>query len=321
VSDSLQDGARNDASLSRDYVVLTVASAVIATFGLIENSVAVIIGAMIIAPLMGPIQSFAYAALAGDFRLVRQALVTAAVGVTISVSASALLGLATALPSYGSEVLARTTPTVLDLGIAVAAGGIAGYARIRTSIAGTIAGTAIAVALMPPLCVVGLSLAIGQWSNAKGAAVLFATNFLGIALACMLVYLLARRFEAHGKVALLTTLGVTAALVFPLGASFYSIVRDSRIEAEIRRELVENTVTFRQVRLVAASFDWYAAPVTARLEVRAAHPVTPSQVGDLENFIASRTGQHVHLVVRVSRYETVDDTAPEATGLPNPKAT
>jgi len=321
VSNGLEESARNEAALSRNYIVLTVASCVIATLGLIENSVAIIIGAMIIAPLIGPIQAFAYAALSGDLGLVRRALTTAISGVAIAVLTSWALGAAIAVPAAGSEVLARTRPTVLDLVIALAAGAIAGFAKVRPAVGSAIAGTAIAVALMPPLCVVGLAIAGREWSWAKGAALLFGTNFLGIALACMVVYLLARRLRTHNRPALVMTIGLATALAFPLGAGFLEIVRKGRLEAEIRHELVVNTVTFRNVRLAGARFDWYANPISAVLDVSAGNAVTPAQVRDLEAFIARRTKQDVRLVMQVRRYETVTDRGAGAQLPESPSAT
>ncbi len=294
-----------DAALSLNFAVLTVASCAIATFGLIENSAAVIIGGMIVAPLIAPIQAFAHGALGGEAKIVRRSLTTAGIGVFIAVAVSAALGVLISLPPSGSEILSRTRPTLLDLGIAIAAGGVAGFAQSRPAIGNTIAGTAIAVALMPPLCVVGLALSGRQWPLAEGAAMLFGTNFLGIALACMVVYLIDGRFEKHNRFALTTTALVTAALLFPLGASFIEIVRESRIESAVRHELVTNTVTFRHVHLLAAKFDWYVQPVSVDLDVSSEKPVSPSQVGDLEAFVKRRTGQPVHLIIRVSRYETV----------------
>jgi uncharacterized hydrophobic protein (TIGR00271 family) len=309
----------SEAGLTLNFVVLTVASCTIATLGLIENSVAVVIGAMIVAPLISPIQAFAYAALGGDVPIVRRALVTAAVGVVVAIAVSTALGLAIGLPPTGSEILARTRPNLLDLGIALAAGGVAGFAQVRPAIANTIAGTAIAVALMPPLCVVGIALAGRQWSWAEGAAVLFGTNFLGIAFACMIVYLVEGQMPRNNRFALITTAVVTAALLFPLGASFFEIVREARIESVIGHELTANTVTFRHVRLLAAHFDWYAKPVAVNLEVSSDQPVSPSQVSDLEAFVSRRTGQPVQLIVHVSRYETVTDK--RASALTEPTQT
>jgi len=165
---------------------------------------------------------------------------------------------------------------------------------------------------MPPLCVVGLALAAGQWAWAKGAALLFGTTFLGIALACMVVYIIARRARAPSRVGLITTILITSALTVPLAISFFELIRESRLEADIRHELVSNTVTFKRLRLVAARFDWYSTPVSAQLSVSAGQAVSPSQVRDLEAFVTRRTGQDIRLTIQVSRYETVTDATSDA---------
>jgi uncharacterized hydrophobic protein (TIGR00271 family) len=308
---ALRDRAHSDATVSINYIVLVVASCLIATLGLLENSVAVIIGAMIVAPLIGPIQSFAYAGLDGDTLLLRRSLIAAATGALLAIAISWVVASIVGLPAYGSEVIARTRPNVLDLAIAIAAGGVAGYARLRPSVANTIAGTAIAVALMPPLCVVGLLLAAREWTEAVGAALLFGTNFLGIALACMLVYVIAGRLQRRSAYALSVTIAVAIALTFPLVESFLTITRESQIEAQIRTELITNTVTFKRMELAGASFDWYANPLQAHLEVRSGTAVSPSQVLDLEKFLARRIGRPIKLVFDVSRYDIVTDTVPE----------
>lgn len=310
----LRDRARADATISTNYIVLIVASCLIATLGLIQNSVAVIIGAMIVAPLIGPIQSFAYAGLDGDTALLRKSVTAAAVGIVLAVGISWLVATIVAIPSYGSEVVARTRPNFLDLAIAIAAGAIAGFARVRPSIANTVAGTAIAVALMPPLCVVGLLLGAHAWTQAMGAALLFATNFLGIALACMIVYALAGSFERHSRFALGVTIVVAVVLAFPLLASFLEIVRQSRIEGQIRNELVTNTVTFKHTRLIDARFDWYAHPLHALLSVRSATAISASQVHDLEAFIERKIGKPITFLVEVSRYEIVTDESATSAG-------
>uniref|UniRef100_A0ACD5GZV3 DUF389 domain-containing protein n=1 Tax=Desertifilum tharense IPPAS B-1220 TaxID=1781255 RepID=A0ACD5GZV3_9CYAN len=150
----------------------------------------VIIGAMVIAPLMLPLRAVAFAALEGDFLLFRKGFVSVVVGTAIAVFLSAMVGLLVGIPEFGSEVLSRTQPTLVDLGIAVAAGGVSGFAKLRPEINDAVAGTAIAVALMPPICVVGLTLSQGSWTFGSGAFLLYLTNLLGIVLACMLVFIL-----------------------------------------------------------------------------------------------------------------------------------
>lgn len=180
-----------ESRLNEIYLILIVGSCAISTLGLLSNSTAVISGAMIIPPLMLPIRGLALGALLGHVSLFRQGAISVIAGTLLAVGMSWLLGIVVALPNYGSEVLANSVPILLDLGIAVVAGGISGYAKVEPKIAGSLAGTAIAVALMPPLCVIGLGLAATDGSISLGAAILFLTNLLGITLSCMLTFLIA----------------------------------------------------------------------------------------------------------------------------------
>jgi uncharacterized membrane protein len=132
------------------YLILIVGSCALAkrlrrrfaTFGLLANSAAVIIGAMIIAPLMLPIRGLAFGALQGNVTLFRKGLMAVAIGSLLAVALAWCLGVLVGIPSYGSEVLSRCEPTLLDLGIAVAAGGISGYAKVEPKVSGSVAGTA-----------------------------------------------------------------------------------------------------------------------------------------------------------------------------------
>ncbi|AUB44111.1 putative membrane protein (plasmid) [Nostoc flagelliforme CCNUN1] len=140
----LQTDLLAESTLDSAYIILITSSCAIATLGLLSNSAAVIIGAMIIAPLMLPIRELAFGALQADITLFGKGVIAVAVGTMLAVAIAFTLGLLVGLPSYGSEVLARSRPTPLDLGIAVAAGGISGYAKVETKISGSLAGTAIA---------------------------------------------------------------------------------------------------------------------------------------------------------------------------------
>ncbi|MFM6403136.1 MAG: DUF389 domain-containing protein, partial [Microcystis sp.] len=150
-----------EASLDFPYLALIVSSCAIATFGLVANSAAVIIGAMIIAPLMLPIRSLAFGGLIGSWRLIRKSALAILVGTIIALAIAWLLGLLIGISEFGSEIQARSQPNLLDLGVAITAGAISGYAKIEPKISGTLAGTAIAVALMPPVCTIGLGLSQG----------------------------------------------------------------------------------------------------------------------------------------------------------------
>lgn len=291
----------DEAKLDLPYLVLVISSCAIATFGLLSNSAAVIIGAMIVAPLMLPIRALSFGALVGNALLFRQSLISLAMGTVTGIGLSCTLGLISGITRYGSEILARTQPTLLDLGIAVAAGGIGGYAKVESKVSGTVAGTAIAVALMPPICVVGLGLSQGRWGFSVGAGLLFLTNLLGISLACMLAFLVSgyAPFRRAQK-ALITTLALTSIITVPLGLSFSQLVRQAQLETILRRALLKETETFRRLDLIDFKANWLVSPPEVNLKVYARDPVTVRQVELLEKFVERQMQQPFTLFFEVS---------------------
>jgi uncharacterized hydrophobic protein (TIGR00271 family) len=175
----------HQAAFTQVFVVLTVGATLIATLGLLANSASVVIGAMVVAPWILPLQAMAFEILQGRLPMFLRALRTLLLGVGLCVALSAGVGLLVAYPSFGSEVINRTSPNLLDLGVALVAGAVAMYAKLRKEAISALAGLAIAVALVPPMCVVGLLLAAAQWQQAYGAMLLFATNLLGIMVGAM----------------------------------------------------------------------------------------------------------------------------------------
>lgn len=296
----------DEAKLDFSYMILIVASCAIATFGLLSNSAAVIIGAMIIAPLMLPIRGLAFGALQGNISLFRQGIISVTVGTLLAVLISWSLGMLVRLPSYGSEILARSEPNLLDLGIAVAAGGISGYAKLEPKISGSLAGTAIAVALMPPICVIGLGLAHLNWPLSLGATLLYLTNLLGITLSCKLTFLAAGYASMRrARKPLFWTLFLTTILLIPLGISFARLIRQEQLEASVKGALLNKTVTFQRLELLRSETNWLVNPPIIRLNVRAKEPVTPTQVRLLEEFIEKEMGQPFTLIFEVGQVEEV----------------
>jgi uncharacterized hydrophobic protein (TIGR00271 family) len=291
--------------MNGDYFALLTASCAIATFGLLENSPAVIIGAMIIAPIMPVIQAGAYGALEGAAPVFWRSAVTLAVGVLASVALSASLARIVGLTELGSEILSRTRPNLLDLGIALAAGAVGSFARVRSSVANTLAGTAIAVALMPPLCVAGIGIAAGRWQISFGAMLLFATNLLGITLASMIVLLLGGYARRRAGAALGWTATLTMLIIVPLAISLRTLVREAALENALNEALTTRTVTFRQAMIVSSRFDWLSDPPTVTLLVRSDAMLSSHQVALLEAFAQRATGQRFTLVIDVSRINSV----------------
>lgn len=159
----------------------------IASIGLNVNSTAVIIGAMLISPLMGPIMGFGLGISINDFQLVKRALRNLAVAVFISICTSTIYFWLSPLSDAQSELLARTSPNLYDVLIAFF-GGLAGVvAGTRKEKSNVIPGVAIATALMPPLCTAGYGIASGQWSFFLGAFYLFIINSVFISLSVILI--------------------------------------------------------------------------------------------------------------------------------------
>lgn len=159
----------------------------VASIGLNINSPAVIIGAMLISPLMGPIVGIGYGIGIFDFALIRRSLLNLGIAAAISLVTSTLYFVLTPLDEAQSELLARTTPTLWDVLIALTGGlaGIIGMTRREKS--NVLPGVAIATALMPPLCTAGYGLANGNWAVFGGAFYLFSINCVFIAVATVIV--------------------------------------------------------------------------------------------------------------------------------------
>ena len=179
------EGERRRPYLERFFVLLTLAT-IIATAGIISDSTATVIGAMIVAPLMTPIMATAAALIMGNMRRAFNRLSLVLAGVLTVILLSWLAGiLYPGIISFtlNAQILGRVSPRLLDLVAALASGAAGAFALSRDDIADSLPGVAIAISLVPPLCVVGLSLSAGEIAAAQGAFLLFLTNFLAIILA------------------------------------------------------------------------------------------------------------------------------------------
>ncbi|MBL6801301.1 MAG: DUF389 domain-containing protein [Synechococcus sp. BS307-5m-G37] len=317
-----------DAALDEVFIVLSVGASLIATLGLLANSTAVVIGAMVVAPWIMPLRAAAFAILLGEIQLLGRSLRTLMVGVVSTTLLSLVLGSLADLPRFGTEVLTRTTPNLLDLGIALVAGGLATYAKLRSDAVSSLAGTAIAVALVPPVCVMGLLLSQQQWNDAAGAGLLFATNLLGI-LTGGLVLMAWKDPEfrqvfrrSHLSAASFTLTGL---LLLPLGSSFFNLLDRARkdstrdlLQETIESFLTRETLTFgdrESVDVERVDIAWNQDPPIIRVIVRVSDPALPSfkQVSAVQEAINRRQDINFRLVVQRT---AVDVVGPEV--APNP---
>lgn len=213
-----------------DYYLLLLLSGSIASFGLLANSAATIIGAMIVAPLMGPILAIGYAIVAGNRRLLKRSILALSTGAVLTITIAVIIGGILGSIDPGSEIMGRTQPTLLDLGVALAAGATGALAQCRRDISNTLPGVAIAVALVPPLSVVGLGLSLGSLAIAGGSFLLFLTNLVGIILASSGVFLWQNYGTfARARQGLIAALLAMFTLTIPLGLSLQAAVRRAQV--------------------------------------------------------------------------------------------
>ncbi len=226
---------RVDAKLNTHYLFFIIFSTLLAALGLYANSAAVVIGAMLVAPLMNPIISLSMGFLRAESSMVKSSLYTIFVGVALAIGASALLGYFLPQIDITNEMKARINPTILDLVIAILSGAIAAYAKSYKNVAQNLAGVAIAVALVPPLATAGIGLGKGDLFVFWEASLLFATNLVGITLAGTLTFLvLGFSNVIRGKKSIALIFAILLGVSFPLYISFANIVEKNSISQMLR---------------------------------------------------------------------------------------
>jgi uncharacterized hydrophobic protein (TIGR00341 family) len=187
--EELYEDIKNGARLSHVYMAMVTLSTVVAAIGLSHNSVAVIIGAMVIAPLLGPNVALSLGITLGDLSLLRHGLLTALTGVAAALVLSVIIGMLLNVDATLSEIASRTTVGMGDIVVALASG-TAGALAFTTGVSATLIGVMVAVALLPPLVTSGLLLGGGYpVSWAVGAFSLFLVNLICVNLAGMTTFL------------------------------------------------------------------------------------------------------------------------------------
>lgn len=294
------------AILSTPYLIMNALATVVAGYGLLGNSTAVVIGAMIIAMLIGPIMGLALAMVDGDTVLLRKALIAEAVGAVMVVSIGFLLGRAHGQLPITDEILARTKPNLLDLMIALAGGAAGAYATVSPRISVGLVGVAIATALVPPLTSCGICLSRGHIDLALGAFILFATNLVAIQSASSIVlfahgYHLITRRSADDR-SYIKRMAIDAVLLLGL-AIFLTFQLNNTIQGRAYEESVKSKIEAGLKNIAGAYLvetryrELDKVDVIVAL-VRAPNSVTPDQTGIIEASLPRRNGRPIELHIR-----------------------
>ncbi len=308
---SLNRNLWRSAESSSNYYLLLFLSGAIATFGLLSGSSATVIGAMIVAPLMGPITGIAFALIMANRRLLKRASLSLTLGALLTIGTAAIIAQATGIESLTNEITARTQPTLLDLGVALAAGATGALAKSRRGIADALPGVAIAVALVPPLSVVGIGIAYGSPSIFLGSLLLFLTNLVGIVFSGGLVFLALRYGSVERAKRGMTIAIVTlVCLGIPLTLSFQDLV----IKQQARRSVaktIRQSMTFSETNIQSLSVQREGNVVVVYLDVEAMpNSISPKQVNLVRDLLSKEIDRPVTLNVGVIPIERFSSDAP-----------
>lgn len=329
---------RRDARPKTPFYVLITLSTIIAGLGLIVDSPAVVIGAMLVAPLMSPIIGTGLAIVLGDVRFLRLAVGAVLRGVLLALLVGILTGFTAINRPFSNELLARTQPGLYDLGIALFSGAAAAYALSFSQAAGALPGVAIAAALVPPLATAGIALVAGLAAllsgqaldgreflgDSLGALLLFATNFIAISTAAAFVFFVlgfrptpsqkARREIQRRSSAL--ALSILLAIGFTLGVTSFILARESATEGRIysiTTNMVEENLGARLATIdILEQNDQY---VNLSLTVISPAPIPHYQVVELQQqladeFKATGIAGDVALTMSVIRVTELDPLNP-----------
>jgi uncharacterized hydrophobic protein (TIGR00271 family) len=293
---SLFSSLREEAKLTSTFMTLLILATMIATFGLFINSASVIIGAMLLAPLMQPIVSLSMGVLRQDTVLEVTAARTIALGVGSVLLTGALIACMMPIEKVTSEMAGRLSPTILDLFVAIVSGMAAAYAKSNEKILGSLAGVAIAVALVPPIAVAGIGLGWGEWHMFSSAFLLFLTNLVGIVLAAALTFVVLGFSPIHiARKGVTIWLVIALAVSVPLYSSFLKMQTNARIQERLTNlslRLPKHTVTLEHIEPVRGS-----RQLEVRAEVISDGVLSPKEQQILKKKITEAVGETVDVVV------------------------
>ncbi|MEM6507583.1 MAG: TIGR00341 family protein [Planctomycetota bacterium] len=310
---SLVERVQDASQWNFDFIALICLSTAIATLGLMQNSAAVVIGAMLVAPLMTPLIGCGLAVVQGNGYLMRNASKSVLLGFMVALLLAVLMG--SVIPHVGltSEMLSRGSPNALDLAVALISGIAAAYATARPNLLGALPGVAIAAALVPPIATSGVALAHGDLVTSAGAAMLFFTNIiaivLGAAAALFAVGMQAKHLHAREKRwTRHAIMGLTVGAVIlsvPLIYFLYDSLPKNEISEALKRQIeqaaeAKEGITFERVELtVDGGEPTYTVTLLATPN---AYGIDLS--GELDGLIEEKTGRPCRVRVISHRLDT-----------------
>ncbi len=289
---ALFSNLREESQLNSTFMTLLILATMIATFGLYINSASVIIGAMLLAPLMQPIVGVSMGLLRQDISLLSSGAKSVGVGVLAVLFTAMIIALLLPIEPLTTEMNGRLSPTILDMFVAIVSGVAAAYAKSNEKIVGSLAGVAIAVALVPPIAVSGIGLGWGAWAMFSSAFLLFITNLVGIILAASLTFLmLGFSPVAVAKKGIFYAMTLVAVVSVPLYISFSKMKHDIEVQKTLGK--FEETIGGKVIHL--RNIEIQGKEV--RCEVIASDILSKEEKKKLNLLISDKVGKDVKVLV------------------------
>lgn len=290
---------REDARLNSIYLVLMVLSTMLAAIGLYLNSASVIIGAMLLAPLMAPIVSLSMGILRGNIGLFKDSIGKIVLGILIALLSSALITFLFPHKPITDEMLARMNPTLLDLGVAIISGIAAAYSKSFKEIIQSLAGVAIAVALVPPLTVAGIGIGRLDFYIFYQAFLLFSTNLVGIIIAATYTFRIlgySAAVRSRGSIGVVFIFLVLISI--PLYLTYFRIVEDRVFEQSWQKERF--LVNEKYLIIRKASIFWRGDKRIILMEILAREPLTREDLTAFKKKIQANFNKK--LIIRIKTF-------------------
>ncbi|MFQ5942240.1 MAG: TIGR00341 family protein [Anaerolineales bacterium] len=296
---ALYRNLREAARPSVHFFVLITLSSVIASLGLLINSPAVVIGAMLVAPLMSPILAIAAGLTFGDGHTLREALASTVQGAMAAIFIAIVIGLIVPGAQATTEILARTEPSLIDLMIALASGMAGAYAIARKEVGEALPGVAISAALLPPLASVGLGVALRDASVVGGALLLFVTNLIAIVFAAGVVFLVLgvrpeRRTHWLRRGVMVTGFSLLA-VSLPLAFLLWRSVEHGSIEQRSREILERRIAEWGAVEIAALEINHQPRAVELLGTLYSQHSISEAQLAELQHELEAELRPEVRL--------------------------
>ncbi len=323
----ITDIIRSSAPSGMYYLLMVVAS-FIASIGLMANSPAVVIGAMLVSPLMMPIFGVSLGLVRGEIALIRTAIFSVAAGIFLGIGGSYLIGCFPVFFEVTNEITSRTQPNLLDLGVAAFAGIAGTVALIDEKVSPVMPGIAIATSLVPPLSASGLCLALHEYPEAWGAFLLFFANFLVILTVASGLFIITgfiphsenaplRRLIKHFSV---STIGLIIVAIL-LTHSLMEVATSRKIDKNLRTVVRQVITSIPNTMIEAVKHEIEDGVVNGFIQLQGPKSISATLVKKIEKQTAKALAMPVQIIVRTSITQSISsDTRGNTNSLVNAHA-